>query len=88
MIVKALLSIVFGLINILLSLIKFPSTPEWLIKLTNTFFSLLKEPIQFVGWLIGPQFLQVAFAILLVVGNGHRLYAIALWFYGKIRGGS
>lgn len=88
MIVKALLSILFGLINIIFSLINFPDVPDEWYEVIETVFGYFQQPINFVVWMVGSKsFFLGCVTLWILVSNADKIYHMFMWVYRKIRGG-
>lgn len=86
MIVEALLSIVFGLVNLILSvfsLLPIPAMPESLVKIGNTIIVYLKDGLSFVMFFFNRPLLLTCLSITLIAHHTGHLYSVFKWILSK-----
>lgn len=87
MIVKALLSIIFGILNTLFSLINFPDVPDSWSDTIADVFSYFEKPVEFLIWMVGgKEFFVGAVTLFVLVSNADRIYHFFMWVLRKIWG--
>lgn len=76
-IVKVLLQVVFGWINI-------PQFPEQLTGSIDSFLNLIFDNLSLLGFFIRPLTLTVAIPILIILLNFEEVYKLTMWILRKI----
>lgn len=76
-IIKVLLQVVFGWINI-------PGFPEELTNSINTFLELIFGNLSLLGFFIRPITLTVGIPVLIILINFEQVYKLTMWILKKV----
>lgn len=86
MIVEALLNVVFGLVNLLLSvfsLIPIPDMPEGIVEVGQTVLGYLLGGLDVLKWFLSWPLVIAGLTITLVAHNADHLYSLIRWILRK-----
>lgn len=85
MIIKLLLNLLKGLLDLILNLFDvLPSLPDGVIESINNYVTLIIQNSKVVSFFIPVEFCLTLVAIVLVIENFHYIYKFTLWLLRKI----
>lgn len=85
MIIKLLLNLLKGLLDLILNLFDvLPCLPDGVIESINNYVTLIIQNSKVVSFFIPVEFCLTLVAIVLVIENFHYIYKFTLWLLRKI----
>lgn len=84
MILKLLMELVIGLLNLVFGWVSFPPMPDEIVNATDFLFTYMENAMGFL-WLFVPRDLVlIILPLVLVLENFDKMYGIVMWILKKI----
>ena len=84
MILEALLNLIKVLLNVVFGWINIPQFPETLTSSIDSFLDIIFNNISLLGFFIRPITLTIAIPLLIVIINFEQVYKLTMWIIKKI----